>query len=325
MRNSLPAVSVVIEWENAKLAELDRARRMLAALAAQLRELRPEMEAPPELIVLYDREAIPADLIARCVGEAFGDPPEVAVRVLPTEHAGYYAQKNRGAQVASGELVLFLDSDVVPERGWLAALLSNFRDPEVAVACGNTYVEPAGFYAKAFALFWFFPLRDSAPPAAPVEAEHFFANNVCFRRELFLRYGFPDLPLMRGACVELAKRLRADGHRILIDGRARVSHPPPNGAAHFVRRALCEGHDSIQQARLRGARRRGFGLATAKRFVTSVRRARARILANRRAVGLGAGGAAAAFGLALGYYALCAVGELVGTVSPETVRRRLAV
>jgi hypothetical protein len=187
-------------------------------------------------------------------------------------------------------------------------------------------VESEDFAAKAFALFWFFPLRSNLPPGAePAESEYFFANNVVFRRELFLRYRFPDLPMLRGQCVALARRLRRDGHRILVVGGARVSHPPPNGASHFVRRALCEGHDAVQQDRLRGGGRYGFGLGTPWRFARSVAKAGRRIHTHRRDVGLGPVGAAGAFGLALGYFGLCAVGEVLGRVSPELVRRRLAV
>ena len=36
LRNSYPTVTVVVEWENAKLSELGRARRMLAEFARQL-------------------------------------------------------------------------------------------------------------------------------------------------------------------------------------------------------------------------------------------------------------------------------------------------
>ncbi len=326
MRNSLPSVSVVIEWENARLSELGRTRQMLHALSAQLAEIGDRMNEPPELIVLHDGDAVEPSLVRGFVEEAFGTPPRIALRTEATEGDGYYAQKNRGASIATRELVLFLDSDVVPEEGWLANLLGNFADPSVGVACGDTYVSAEDFAAKAFALFWFFPLRNSAPPdAKPVEAEHFFANNVAFRRELFNAYRFPDLPMLRGQCVQLAKRLRADGHRILVDKRARVSHPPPNGLSHFVRRALVEGHDAVVQDRLRGGGRFGYGLGTPWRFASSVARAAKRIGTHRKEVGLGATGAAGAMGLAVGYYALCAVGEVIGRVSPETVRKRLAV
>lgn len=326
MRNSLPSVSVVIEWENARLSELGRTREMLAALSTQLREVEDRMAEPPELIVLHDAEAVDPALVRGCVEEAFGTPPRIALRTETTDGDGYYAQKNAGAALATRDLLLFLDSDVVPEPGWLSTLLGNFADPKVDVVCGNTYVDAEDFASRAFALFWFFPLRSAATPdAAPVESEHFFANNVVFRRELFNAYRFPELPMMRGQCVQLARRLREDGHTILIDRRARVSHPPPNGLSHFVRRALVEGHDAVQQDRLRGGGRYGFGLGTPWRFVRSVGGAAKRIGTHRKDVGLGPVGAAGAMGLALGYYALCAAGEVLGRVSPGLVKRHLSV
>ena len=136
----------------------------------------------------------------------------------------------------------------MPEPGWLAALIEPFRDPKIEVAGGNTYIDPANLYSKAFALFWFFPLRSSGGGLTP--SDRFFANNVVFRRDLFLAYRFPDLPLLRGQCWALAEALQRDGHRIYIQNEARVSHPPPNGLQHYARRALCEGHDNAFRARL---------------------------------------------------------------------------
>lgn len=323
LRNSYPTVTVVVEWENAKLSELGRARRMLAEFARQLGEVAPGMAEPPELTVLYDPAAIDPAVVRGCLDEAFAATAPGArppVRLVPSEGCGYYRQKNAGAAASSREVVLFLDSDVVPEPGWLRALLGSFADPSVEVVCGNTYVEPEGLYAKAFAAFWFFPLRSGDDSVR--EAPYFFANNVAFRRDLFNAHGFPDLPLLRGQCVVLADALRRSGRRILVNGAARVSHPPPNGLAHFVKRAVVHGHDALTRERL-GVRVDGPG--TARRFVRASRRALRAIRDNRRAVGLGPVGAAAAGGIALAYYGLAALGEGLTRVSPEAVRARAAV
>lgn len=164
-------------------------------------------------------------------------------------------------------------------------------------------------------------MRSDAGPERPESVESFFANNLAFRRTLFLRYQFPDLPLVRGQCAALAEVLRRDGHRIVRDPRARVSHPPPNGPVHFVRRAICEGHDAAQAARLRGAH--GFGIPG--RFAREMRRATSRIVRHRRDVGLGWVGAGAALGIAGSYYSRCAIGECLARIAPEVVRRYFVV
>lgn len=319
--NRMPSVSVVVEWENAKLSELGRATLMLRALATQLGELLPAFADPPEVIVLYDAEAIEPGVIREMIGAAFGTPSSVTIRLVPTEgETTYYRQKNRGAGLASREIVLFLDSDVIPEPGWLSALLSHFQHPEVEVVCGSTYIEPVSTYAKAFAAFWFFPLRSDGGEVR--EVSRFFANNVAFRRALFLAHPFPELPLIRGQCAALADALRRDGHRILRDGRARLSHPPPNGLSHFVRRALSEGHDAAVRRRTGPDAPQGGIL---RRMVGSVRYAATRLHRFRRELDLSAPQRAWALAVAAGYFGLKAVGEAVSRIDPALVRRRFSV
>lgn len=324
MKTRLPSTSLVVEWENARLSDRDRSRRMLAALGRQLSALDGQPDEPIELIVLHDEGVVARPALEKFVLDALGDAQSVTLRTIATRDAGYYDQKNIGARAARGDLVVFLDSDVIPEDRWLDNLLGNFADPAVDVVCGSTYIEATSLYAKAFAMFWFFPTRtDDGPqrPQRPDTTDSFYANNLAFRRTLFLRYEFPDLPLVRGQCAALAESLHRDGHHILLDPRACVSHPPPNGPVHFVRRAICEGHDWAQTARLRGAD--GFGMPG--RFVGAVQRATRRILGHRRDMGLGWFGTAAALGIAYGYYTLCALGECLAKVAPGTVRRYFAV
>lgn len=320
-RNTLPSFSAVIEWENVRLSELDRTRRMLKALSAQIGEIEPDLAQQPELIILYDPKAVDPSLIQGLFDEAFHDRTGIALRLTPVEGGSYYRQKNHGAALARRELIMFVDSDVVPEPGWLSALIGSFSDPTVNVVCGNTYVDRDGLYSKAFAAFWFFPPRNRASGLVPTS--YFWANNVVFRRGLFLDYRFPDLPLMRGQCVALAQSLGRDGHRIYIRNDARVSHPPPNGVAHYVKRGLCQGHDDMLSAA--SADGRIFLIAALRRYKRALRTAIHRIRDRRDEVGLSRLGVAGALGVALGYYSLAFVGECLTRVDPDIVRKRFSI
>jgi hypothetical protein len=321
-RNTLPSITVVIEWENARLSEADRARRMLHRLRAQLAALAPAMPVPPVVIFLYDPAAIEDGLIEHLAAEAAAEGSWSAeLRFVPSPGRAYYQQKNFGAGFAASEIVVFLDSDVVPEDGWLAALLDALRDPAVGVVCGNTYIELDSLYEKAFAAFWFFPLRDPRDDLAP--SPHFFANNVAFRREVIARHPFPDLASFRGQCKALTRILEAEDIGIRIQRRARVSHPPPNGLRHFIVRAICEGHDEIVHGRQRNVASRLA--AVGYRFARDTARAVGRLVRHRRAVGLTPPGVAAALGIAGAYYALKALGGLVTVVSPALIRRNVSI
>ena len=222
-------VSVVIEWENAKLSDLGRAERMLAQLGTQMAEAARKRDLSAELIVLYDSDAIdpavPSTAIETQIDRAAWPGP---IKLVPAPGQRYYEQKNKGAKLASGEIVIFLDSDVVPDEGWLEGLLAALDDPEVGIVGGETYHATDTLHDKLFAAFWTFPTR--RPSRGLYRCKHFYANNFAVRRELFLAHPFPDAPAYRGQCAALAKSLMRQGTAIYRQGASRVSHPPPEGA-----------------------------------------------------------------------------------------------
>ena len=62
------------------------------------------------------------------------------VRYAPAPRGGLSAARNVALEIASGDVVAFVDDDARPEPGWLAPLLAAFDRPCVAVVCG--FVRP---------------------------------------------------------------------------------------------------------------------------------------------------------------------------------------
>ena len=314
-----PTFSIAIEWENARFAELARTRRMLRELRRQLIELSPPPSAP-EISFLYDRRSIDGEMVERVVAEEFrpGETPAVT-RIVPTDRLTYYRQKNLGAAEAHGDIVIFLDCDVVPEPGWLAAMLEGFKDPDVAAVGGETYVELAGVCSRAFALFWFFNLRDDAEALTP--ASFFHANNVAFRRSVFMGRGFPALPIYRGQCTLLGEQLRAEGLGLYRQTAARVAHPIPLSLGYFIARALHNGRDTVivEETLRRYDRRRWRTLRRGYR--ARLAHAFEQVKRHGKDVGLTGPGAVAALAVAVSYFTLQAIGEAVTLVNPRAIAR----
>lgn len=67
---------------------------------------------------------------------------------------GFISSCNRGAKAASGEYLVFLNDDTVPQRDWLTALLRTFRDFPDAGAVGGRLVYPDGRLQEAGAVIF---------------------------------------------------------------------------------------------------------------------------------------------------------------------------
>ena len=152
------------------------------------------MSGRPEVLVLCNPGQVDVEALKRLVAEATTEAAEAADwSVRETDRPRrYYEQKNYGASLARNEVVVFVDSDVVPEPGWLKALLSPFRSPHVKVVGGASHVDLSRRTGRAFAAFWFFPPRGEDAPLG--EAGWFFANNVAFRVTSSWRSRFPSWP-----------------------------------------------------------------------------------------------------------------------------------
>ncbi len=300
-----PDVSIVVEWENSARAGAQRADAALVRLAE-------EANASPrtiEVLVCHDEDTPPSVPPA-----ASGGAP--SWRTVRVPDSRYYEQKNHGAGEAAGGILVFLDSDAVPEPGWLEALLAPFADPAIDVVAGQTHIQADSVYSKAFALWWFFPLRAPTEPLQPTR--NFFANNVAFRRPTFLAHPFiPIRGTSRGACLELATDLHLAAITIWRASAARATHPAPRGWRHFVLRALAQGRDRL--SRERGWRATVVG--SAARLVHHIAGGFVRTLRDRRHVALPLAGVPIAMALCCAYYTLYFAGELAALTGLNAVRR----
>ncbi|MGW5202404.1 mycofactocin biosynthesis glycosyltransferase MftF [Streptomyces spiralis] len=192
--------------------------------ADQLDRLLSALRADPET----------SDLPVLVVDDGSDDP--AALSTVAGRHAarllahltnqGPAAARNTGLRHARTRYVAFCDSDVVPEPGWLAALLAQFADPALALAAPRVTALPVsapGLLDRYEEIRSPLDMGAAQGPVVPVSALSYVPSaTVVVRREAVGR-GF-DEAMRVGEDVDLCMRLHEAGWRLRYVPSARVGH-----------------------------------------------------------------------------------------------------
>ncbi|KAA8963641.1 mycofactocin biosynthesis glycosyltransferase MftF [Mycobacterium sp.] len=177
---------------------------------------------------------------------------DVAV-LYHSECRGPAAARNTGLASCTTEFVAFMDSDVVPRRGWLEALLGHFCDPTVALVAprivglthGDTLV--ARYEAVRSSL----DLGQKEAPVMPYTTVSYVPSAAIVCRTATLReVGGFDETLHVGEDVDLCWRLVEGGARLRYEPIALVAHDHRTELKDwFVRKAVYGGSAALLSAR----------------------------------------------------------------------------
>jgi len=318
--------SIVTEWENYVNTESWRPRKMLHKLFQQIEEISNNLSSKPEFLIVYNPDDVKKNEIEKIVNEGIKNYTNlVDLKFIPAFGCGYYQLKNFGSKQCTKDIVIFIDSDVVPDDGWLTSILESFNKPNIHVVTGNTYMPLTNLVEKAIALIWYFPPETDKSETFE-ETDFFFANNVAFSREIFKKYNFPDLEGLRGQNVAVANKLIFNGIKIYRQHKARVSHPASNGFVHFIHRGLQLGYDKgcsiIREQELDSSTLDREGRSAGK---TSMRKIISKIRYRYKFLNLNPFEVLPVFTIATTYLALGAVGLLITLIWPGSLKKRLSV
>ena len=156
------SISILIEWENAIVADQTRAIRMLEHIRQDIEEVGQEYFTLVEIVSGLDPTGINPQLVESMLREAFGTVSWVTIRNVALPGRTYYEMKNECALEARGEIVVLLDSDVIPSPGWLKKMVDSFEDPAVQICASSVHLAVGSLQEKTLALIWIFEIASRA-------------------------------------------------------------------------------------------------------------------------------------------------------------------
>lgn len=262
---ALPAVTIVIEWENAVDVADKWTRASMAALEREIADIAPRMARKPRITYLFDRHSVDPSVIEQSLATTAPKLRDVAdLEIVATDGLTYYKLKNYGVARAKTELSIMLDSDAAPQPGWLEGLIEPFADPDIMAVGGFTVLGYDDLLSKTFALGWIFDLREER--GKTVKREKIHANNCAVRTDFFRDNPFPDLPAFKKQCGFWLRDLTARGYRYTRTADAMTVHAPHPGYRFVAWRAWTMGMDRDYQAFQTATRSRIGRLAFALKF-----------------------------------------------------------
>lgn len=199
-----PSVSVIVPVHNGESE--------LRACIARIRALEPPAD---ECIVVDDGSSDGSPHLARQAG----------FKVLSTPgRCGPALARNLGARHASGDVLVFVDADVLPPLDLVARVRAEFAaDPRLAALIGSYDDAPAaaGFFSQFRNLLHHYVHQTSRE-----EACTFWSGCGAIRRETFLRFGGFSSCYRRPSIedIELGFRLVRAGERIRLVKDLQAKH-----------------------------------------------------------------------------------------------------
>lgn len=183
-----------------------------------------------EVIIVDDGSSDETAAIAR----------EYSFKVVRTENRGLSNARNTGMEVATGEIIAYLDDDAIPDTHWLTYLAAAFMNSDHA-GIGGPNIAPSGDGQIAECI--------SNAPGNPnhvllsdQEAEHIPGCNMAFHKSALQAIGgFDPQFRLAGDDVDICWRLQQNGWTLGISPGAMVWHHRRNSIRTFWKQQLGYG------------------------------------------------------------------------------------
>lgn len=180
--------------------------------------------------------------------KSMGEWAGTGLRVIRETKVGLHYARHAGAKAAHGEVLIYLDDDVLCPPGWLAAMLEPYRRERVGMVAGRVFLHfeapPPPWLSQFVGILSAFDRGDvpqALPPySSPVGCNMSVRKSILFAVGGFNPDGFADRRLLRlrgdGECG-LARKVHDAGWLVWYAPAAWLEHRVPQArmTAEYIR------------------------------------------------------------------------------------------
>ena len=170
---------------------------------------------------------------------------QIKIIELP-ENKGPAVARNKGSQVAQGDIILFLDSDVIINKNSLSLIIDKFSLAEVNAIQGIYSHEPnykylATQFYQSYLCYYVWPKNKKY-------ASTLVTGCFAIRKEIFNKFGGFDVNIENASCEDekFGYSLIEKGYKILILRDLQVVHRVNYNVVNFIKKRLTQEFDRIK-------------------------------------------------------------------------------
>ncbi len=165
--------------------------------------------------------------------------------IANSRNAGFGSANNQGAKIARGEYLFFLNSDTIIKNNILVELEKSFlRDENIGAVAPKLFLEDGGEQPYAFGNFpslasaVFEKFKSSAKYRSnPFEVDWASGAALAVKKNVFEKLGgFDKKFFMYFEDIDLCKRIKEAGYKILVNPRASLTHLCGKSLSRFIKR-----------------------------------------------------------------------------------------
>ena len=183
-----------------------------------------------ELVVIVDGTP---DVYERVIDD-YGDREDTVIK-CNDENLGLLQSRNQGAEIASGDVVAFIDDDAIADEVWVERLVRAYEERDTIAVGGKMVPEwvagKPSFLPEEF--YWLVGVTHRGFADGSGEVRNTFGSNISFQTSVFEELGGFDTNIggrkgdknLQGGETELCARMQQEyRHGVWYDPEAEVAH-----------------------------------------------------------------------------------------------------